>query len=48
MENYKMVSFKDLSKSLKVFVTIGWILIGLNGLAFIIGFLIGVASEIAL
>jgi hypothetical protein len=36
------IKFSDLSTSLKIFVILGWIMIGFYALAFLIGFTIGI------
>lgn len=46
-EQQKKVTFKQLSKSLKTLVVLGWIMTGLYTLAFLIGFMLGVLEVIA-
>ena len=36
------IKFKDLSTSLKVFVILGWIVLGLYAFVFMIGFTLGI------
>jgi len=45
-EENKIVKFKHLSMPLKVLVVLTWILIGLYGLMFLVGFIIGLTTTI--
>lgn len=40
----EQVHFKDLSTDLKVLVVGGWIVVGLNLFAFVVGFVIGMSG----
>jgi hypothetical protein len=40
------ITFKDLSTALKTLVVLGWILLGLNALAFLVGFIYGILGYV--
>jgi len=40
------IKFSDLSTNLKVFIILGWIVLGLYAFAFLIGFIIGIMEVI--
>lgn len=47
MGHYHKIRFKELSTWLKTFVIFGWIAIGLDVIAFLIGFVIGVLEALS-